>query len=56
MHILAHKIKKSSVIFNKTGTRKGDGIPLMDIKVIRVGEKKLLLDFIEDNLSIKGKE
>jgi len=40
----------------RDGTRKGDGIPLMDVKVIRVGEKKLLLDFIENNLSIKGKE
>jgi len=32
------------------GTRKEDGIPLVDIKVLREREKRLLLDFIRDNL------
>ena len=32
------------------GTRKEDGIPLVGIKVLREREKRLLLDFIRDNL------
>jgi hypothetical protein len=34
----------------KNGTRKEDGIPLVGIKVLREREKRLLLDFIRDNL------
>jgi hypothetical protein len=37
-------------ILKKTGTRKEDGIPLVGIKVLREREKRLLLDFIRDNL------
>jgi len=32
------------------GTRKEDGIPPVGIKVLREREKRLLLDFIRDNL------
>jgi len=32
------------------GTRKEDGIPLVDIKILREKEKRLLLDFIRGNL------
>ena len=38
------------------GTRKEDGIPLVDIKVLREREKRLLLDFIRDNLKQLKKE
>ena len=38
------------------GTRKEDGIPPVGIKVLREREKRLLLDFIRDNLKQLKKE
>jgi predicted subunit of tRNA(5-methylaminomethyl-2-thiouridylate) methyltransferase len=38
------------ILFKSNGTRKEDGIPLVGIKVLREREKRLLLDFIRDNL------
>jgi len=41
-------------LFN--GTRKEDGIPLVDIKILREKEKRLLLDSIRNNLKQPKKE
>ncbi|MGB4412406.1 MAG: hypothetical protein WBI47_06975, partial [Atribacterales bacterium] len=45
-HFLGLSIGK----IKKNGTRKEDGIPPVGIKVLREREKRLLLDFIRDNL------
>ena len=45
-----HDFKKSNAFRPLIGTRKEDGIPPVGIKVLREREKRLLLDFIRDNL------